>query len=194
MNHIIIMGPPFAGKDTIASLLVKNFGLHQIGTGKILREEQEAGTKIGRMADRLINSGGFIPDDVIIPMVKDRIIKYDGNVGLLFNGFPRTKEQAKQLHGFLHMRKSPIKGVIYLSAQENILKERMLHRAKTEGRADDNEQAFINRMNEYHSKTAPLLEFFAKLGLIHRIDSNDPVDEVYLCVETLVKNWLSVPA
>lgn len=176
MNNIIIMGMPAAGKGTACSKLSQDHGYEHISTGDMLRHEQAIGSKIGKLADRLIDTGGYMPDDIIISMVKERIINSKNTVGFLFDGFPRTKEQAKQLHAFLVQRKMPVSKVIFLDVNENEAIERINNRAKKEGRPDDSPEVIKRRLNEYREKTAPLVAFFEKRGLLHRVPSTNGVD------------------
>jgi len=192
--NIITMGMPAAGKDTVCERLANEFLLCHVNTGAILREEKEAGTKIGLMAARLIDAGNYMPDDIMISMVKERIMASSGYIGRVFNGFPRTKTQAKYLNAFLLMRKEPIKGVIYLDVDKQIAIERIRERALKEGRPDDGPEVVGNRLAQYNNNTAPLLDFFSKRGLLNVIKANGPKEEVYRMVSGLVKPWMQTAA
>lgn len=190
MNNIVIMGMPGAGKGTVCHRLAEQYGFEHLSTGEILRDEQARGTKLGNMATRVIDSGGFMPDDIMIPMVKEHIIASENQVGFLFDGFPRTKEQAKHLHAFLFMRKQPIVSVVFLDVKKHIAVERLLKRAAIENRPDDTEQAIVNRWNEYENKTLPLIDYFSKLGLIERVDANGTPENAYALVSNIVDGLL----
>lgn len=176
MNNIIIMGMPAAGKGTVCNRLSKEFGYEHISTGDILREEKRKKTKVGLMAERISDAGGYMPDEIVISLVKERIINSDNKIGFLFDGFPRTKEQAKQLHAFLVQRKTPINKVIFLDVNENEAIERINERLKKEGRPDDSPDVIRRRLNEYKDKTAPLVSFFESRGILQRVPSTNGID------------------
>lgn len=176
MNNLIIMGMPAAGKGTACARLASELGYEHISTGDMLRHEQSIGSKIGKLADKLIDTGGYMPDDVIISMVKERVIGSVNSVGFLFDGFPRTKEQAKQLHAFLVQRRMPIAKVVFLDVNENEAIERINARARKQGRPDDSPEVIKKRLKEYREKTAPLVDFFEKRGLLHRVPSTNGID------------------
>lgn len=191
--NIIIMGPPASGKGTISSKLSKDMELYHINTGDILRNEQSKGTKLGLLATRIIDKGGYMPDDIMIPLVRECIINSSDDNGRIFDGFPRTKEQAKQLHAFMTIRKEPIDVVIFLQTSKQTALERMKQRAETEGRADDNEQSMVNRWNEFEQKTLPLIEYFSKLGLIRIVDANDTKESVHKQVLDIIEEITERP-
>lgn len=191
MNNIVIMGLPAAGKGTLCQRLSEQYGFEHISTGEILRSEQAKGTKLGNMATRVIDSGGYMPDDIMIPMLKERVIASDNAVGFLFDGFPCTKEQAKHLHAFLFMRKQPIASVIFLDVKKNVAVERLLKRATIENRPDDTESAIVNRWNEYEQKTLPLIDYFSKLGLIETVDANGTTDHSHAQASVIIDRILN---
>ena len=190
MNNIVVMGMPAAGKGTICAMLAKEFGFAHLSTGEVLRAEREAGTKLGLMAKRIIDAGNFMPDHIMIPMVKEAVVKSTNTVGILFDGFPRTKEQAKQLHVFLYQRKQPISTVIFLDVSKKVAVERLLKRAQSEGRADDTEETIGNRWGHYNSKTMPVINYFSKMGMIKPVPADGTPEEVYEQVRGVVKGLL----
>lgn len=194
MSNIIVMGMPAAGKGTICAALAKEFGFTHLSTGEVLRAEQAAGTKLGLMATRIINAGNFMPDHIMIPMVKETVVKSTNPVGILFDGFPRTKEQAKQLHVFLYQRKQPIATVIFLDVTKKVAVERLLNRAKLEGRVDDTEEVISNRWGQYNSKTMPVINYFSKMGMIKPIPADGSPEDVYALVQPKVKELINVIA
>lgn len=180
------MGAPSSGKGTLCARIAQEREFHHINTGQILRDEQVKGTKLGLMAARIINVGGYMPDEIMIPIVRECVISSSEAKGRLFDGFPRTKEQAKQLHAFMTLRKEPISIVIFLNVSKQNSIDRMKKRAETEGREDDNEQAMVNRWNEFEQKTLPLLEYFSKFGLIRPVDANGSKDSVHQQVAGII--------
>lgn len=178
MKHYIIMGPPASGKGTLSKQLAEKYGLEHISTGDILRKERDAGTKIGKMADALISVGKYVPDDIIITMVKEHIINSDNTQGFIYDGFPRTQEQAKQLHAFLLHRRTPITKVIHLDTPKQVTVERIRKRRIEEGREDDNESVIETRFDQYQSLTEPVLEFFNNKGMVSTLDGSKDKDIV----------------
>jgi len=191
--NIIIMGAPFSGKGTLCTRISQERSFYHINTGQILRDEQAKGTKLGLMATRIINVGGYMPDELMIPIVRECVINSENASGRLFDGFPRTKEQAKQLHAFMTLRKEPIAAVIFLNMTKNTAMDRMHTRAESEGRADDNEQAMVNRWSEYEQKTLPLIEYFAKFGLIHTVDADGSKESVYEQANAIIEELIVAP-
>lgn len=187
MKNIIIMGMPAAGKGTVCKHLVSELGFYHISTGVILREEQEAGTAIGKMADRLIDTGNYMPDNIMIPLLKQRVMDSDNTVGVLFDGFPRTMAQAKQLSLFLMQRRQPLAAVICLDVDKKIAIDRIMQRSLTEGRADDDPKVVGNRVNQYVDNTAPLIDHYDKMGLVHRVNANPEKEVVYGVVRKLIE-------
>ncbi len=175
MNNIIIMGLPGAGKGTACAHLVEKYGYEHISTGDLLRKEQEKGSVIGKKASG-INAGNYVPDELVIAMVKEHIINSTNKVGFLFDGFPRTKEQVKQIHAFLIQRKMPVSTVLFLEVDENEAIERIIERGKKKGRPDDTPEVIRKRLAEYYQNTAPVVDFFEKKGLLKRVSSTNGID------------------
>lgn len=178
MKNYLLFGPPGAGKGTQSKKLCEKFNLVHISTGDIIREEQAKGTKIGKLADQLIDKGNFLPDDIVIELVKTKIIENPKANGFLFDGFPRTVKQAKILDEFLHFRKTPIVGVIKLNVESHVLAERIVKRGQEHGRKDDTREVFMTRFNLYNQETLPILDYFKGRGKILDIDGDRNVDEV----------------
>lgn len=181
MKNYLLFGPPGAGKGTQSKKLCEKFNLIHISTGDIIREEQAKGSKIGKLADQLINKGNFLPDDMVIELVKNKIIENSDADGFLFDGFPRTVKQAKILDEFLHIRKTPIIGVIKLNVQSHILVERIVRRGEQSGRPDDTREVFMTRFNLYNQETLPILDYFNGRGKI--IEINGEEDEINVTKE-----------
>jgi adenylate kinase len=186
--NIIIFGPPGAGKGTVSKKLVEEFGFEHLSTGDIIRDHQKRGTKLGKYADRIINSGNLLPDNIVIEMVKQKIIDSENKKGIIFDGFPRTPAQARSLDEFLNRRENPVKAVISLEVDGNILSERILRRGEIENRPDDNLKAFQVRMKAYENETAPVLQYFKARGKVYSVDGNGTVEEEYERVKNVVDN------
>ncbi len=160
MKNIILIGPPGAGKGTQAKLLSERLGLIHISTGDLIREEQANDTKIGKLANQLIDKGQFLPDNIVITMVKQKVINNSNAAGFIFDGFPRTVDQAKSLDEFLNARKTPINKVILLDINDEVVKKRISERALVENRVDDNAEVLQTRIDVYKKQTLPVINYY----------------------------------
>ncbi len=197
-KNIILMGPPGAGKGTLAKQLMSAYDLVHISTGDMFREAIKAGTELGKLAKSYIDHGDLVPDEVTIGIVKERLGQDDCDKGFLLDGFPRTLPQAEALKKIASEVNRPIEVVINLDCDKNELIRRISGRRvckncgapyhivtlkpKVEGvcdicggplyqRADDNEEALKVRLEHYVQSTKPLLDFYANEGLLESFDS-----------------------
>ena len=172
--RVLIVGPQGAGKGTQAALLADNLKIPHISTGDIFRANATAGTDLGVLAKKYMDSGELVPDEVTSAMVAARLAEPDAEPGFLLDGFPRTVPQAKWLADLLHERGQELEAVLLLEAPDEVLLERMLAR----GRADDTADAISRRLALYHSETTPLLEHYAnKLVAINGVGTVDEVQQ-----------------
>lgn len=189
MDNIVIFGAPGSGKGTYSAALVEKFGYSHISTGDVLRAEIREGTQLGRIAEKYIESGQLIPDDLIIDMLADVYDTMREGPGVIFDGFPRTIVQAKALKEMLAARGEKITVTLNLIVSEDVLMERLLNRAKIEGRSDDNEQTIKNRFNVYYSQTHPLIEWFRQEGVLSEFtfkgDKDRMIQEIIEKVESI---------
>lgn len=165
MKYYVLFGPPGAGKGTQASAMVERYKLKHISTGELLRAEIAAGTKLGLEAKALIDKGSFVPDEVVEGMIANTFATVKGVDGFLLDGFPRTIAQAEALDKMLEAKGESVTACVSLMIDDDLIRERIKHRAAIEGRADDADDAVItNRINTYHEKTEPLVEYYRKAG------------------------------
>lgn len=197
-KNIILMGPPGAGKGTLAKQLKESLSLVHISTGDMFRDAIKAQTELGKLAQSYINKGDLVPDDVTIGLVKERLSQKDCEGGFLLDGFPRTLPQAEALSELTKEINRPIDVVINLDCDNEELVRRISGRRvckncgapyhivtmkpKVEGvcdlcggplyqRKDDNEEALKVRLEHYVSETKPLLDYYDKLGLLESFNS-----------------------
>ncbi len=192
MLNLVIFGAPGSGKGTQSERLIDTFGLHHISTGEVLREHISRGDELGKIADSYISKGQLIPDDLMIRVLENVL---DSNPeltakGVIFDGFPRTIEQAKALKEMLAKRDSKIHAVIGLEVEEDELMRRMLQRGAETGRADDNPETIRARFKVYHSQTQPLRDYYISEGKYHAIEGTGSVDEVHSKVLNSLKERL----
>lgn len=161
----VIFGPPGSGKGTQAALLKDALGVEHLSTGEILRAEAARGSPVGLKAARIMAAGDLVPDDLITEIVQRRLAQTLSGAGVLLDGFPRTVEQAKALDEILADSGRQVDFVVALEVPERTLVERLLKRAAKEGRADDTRSAIAERMREYRTLTAAVLDHYRRLGV-----------------------------
>ena len=176
----IIFGPPGSGKGTQAARIEKEFRLKHLSTGEILRAEVASGSPIGKEAGRIMAAGDLVPDELIVDIVRGRLPEVETGAGVLLDGFPRTVRQAQALDAMLADEGHTLDFVIALDVPEAELVERLLHRARVEGRADDTRQAIAERMHEYHKLTEAVLDHYSRQGVpVKRVDGLGSPEEVF---------------
>ena len=154
------MGTPGSGKGTQAKVIADSLNLIHISTGDLIREEQKNDTKIGKLANKLIDKGQYLPDAIVVQMVKQKIIDNPKAEGFIFDGFPRTVDQAKTLDEFLNTRKTPLNKIFLLDASNEIITERIKERAKSSQRPDDSDEIIKTRIDVYNGQTVPVVNYY----------------------------------
>jgi adenylate kinase len=210
-RNLILLGAPGAGKGTQAQKLAVRFGIPQISTGDMLRGARREGTPLGKKAEAYMNAGKLVPDEVVIGLVEERLQQADAKPGFILDGFPRTIPQAEALDGVLNkLGRAPIK-VVDVAVPEAMIIERLSGRLscpkcgaayhvqftppKVAGvcdacgttlvaRADDRPEAVAQRLREYHEKTAPLVAYYQKAGVLGTIEG---VGEPEVVLDRLVR-------
>ncbi len=171
--RLVIFGRQGAGKGTQCARLVERYGMIHISTGDILRAERAAGTELGQAAEKIMNEGGLVGDDIMIPMVRNRIAEPDAAAsGFVLDGFPRTADQAQGL--FEAMGDEGLHAAIDLE----VPLEEVTARMKARAREDDTDEAIAQRLGLYETETRPVLQFFADRGLLVVVDGLGTEDEV----------------
>ena len=179
MKYFILFGPPGAGKGTQATAMVENYHLCHLSTGELLRSEIAAGTQLGLQAKALIEAGSLVPDEVVEGMIESKFKTVKGVEGFLLDGFPRTIAQAQALDEMLGRSGEEVTSVVSIMIPDEMIMERIRHRATIEGRADDaKEEVVANRIRTYHDKTEPLVDFYRKAGKYNEIDGVGTIEEV----------------
>jgi len=197
MLNIALFGPPGAGKGTQSKLLIEKYNLTYISTGDMLREEIVNKTPIGIEAKSIIERGDLVPDEMIVQIIETKVTMNLETRGILFDGFPRTIVQAYILDGLLLKLNTSLTCMLSLEVPNDDLITRMLERAKTSGRADDNLDVIKVRLKEYENKTKPVIEFYSEKGKYFPVKGVGGVDEIFrsLCqtIETTVpQNFFNI--
>ena len=172
------MGPPGAGKGTQAIKIAEHYGIPAISTGDIFRALQTADTPLARQVRAIMESGGYVSDEITNEIVADRLAQPDCDSGFLLDGYPRTLQQVQTLDDNLAETNRPIAAVISLLADTEEVVARLLRRAEIDGRADDNEETIRVRLQVYADQTAPLLEVYRSRGLLIEVNGLGEIDEV----------------
>tara|TARA_B100000941_G_C28397334_1_gene496092 strand:+ start:201 stop:773 length:573 start_codon:yes stop_codon:yes gene_type:complete len=189
MLNIVLFGPPGAGKGTQADLLVKKYNLIHLSTGDILRSEIKEETSLGLEAKKLMDDGLLVPDDVVIGMIKSKLDKNPKSQGFIFDGFPRTQKQAKELDNLLNHQSTSISVMLALVVDDKELIKRLLNRGISSGRADDqDEKIIVNRINEYNIKTTPLKDYYASQNKLHEINGTGSVLDITNKLNQIIDN------
>jgi adenylate kinase len=172
------MGPPGAGKGTQAIKIAEHYGIPAISTGDIFRALQTADSPLARQVRAIMESGGYVSDEITNEIVADRLAQPDCDSGFLLDGYPRTLQQVQTLDDHLAETNRPLDAVISLLADTEEVVARLLRRAEIDGRADDNEETIRVRLQVYADQTAPLLEVYRSRGLLVEVNGLGEIDEV----------------
>ncbi|MCK6209881.1 adenylate kinase [Georgenia sp. EYE_87] len=176
--RLVLLGPPGAGKGTQAARICERLGVPAISTGDIFRANVAEQTELGRRAQRYMDAGEYVPDEVTNAMVRDRLSQADAVDGFLLDGYPRTADQVAELDGMLAHSGTRLDAVVELTADTDEVVARLLKRAAEQGRADDTESVIRRRLEVYAEQTAPLADLYAERGLLVQVDGIGSLDEV----------------
>ena len=177
--NVLLLGPQGAGKGTQAKRIAADYGLPHIATGEMLRDAMAAGTPLGREVKPIYDSGGLVPDDLMIELIRERLSQPDAEDGFVLDGFPRTFVQAEALDAMLRDIGRPISLVLELQVPDEVAIERLGRRAELEGRADDTPEAIRRRLALYHEETEPLIEYYRSRGNVVGIHGDRDENSVF---------------
>lgn len=179
MKNIVIFGPPGSGKGTQSSNLIEKYNLTHVSTGQVIRSEIDAKSDIGIQADKLIENGQLVPDDLIIRLLTDWLEKQEESNGIIFDGFPRTTTQAIALKEMLSKKGQDVNIMLSLEVPKDELINRLVIRSKYSGRSDDNPVTIEKRIKVYDDITAPVIDFYQKENTYVHIDGVGDRKEVF---------------
>ena len=186
MLNIVITGAPGSGKGTQSDILVEKYGLKHISTGDLLRGEIAKGSELGMKAKTLIYAGNLVPDEIINGMLESVIKANLDAKGFIFDGYPRTVDQAKNLDTLLSAYNEKVTIMLNIDVNHDLLIERLLNRAKTSGRADDNIETINHRLEVYQSVTLPVADYYRGTDRYHAVNNNTTIDDCFKQIEALI--------
>ena len=176
--NIVIFGPPGAGKGTQSKFIVNKFNLYQLSTGDLLRNEIKNKTQIGSQISTIINSGELVSDKIVGNLIEKFISNDTYKDKIIFDGYPRTLIQAKNLDALLKKYKQKIEIVLKLSVSLETIKKRILERQKQENRADDNEEIAIKRYKTYEKSSEPVIDYYKQSNLLKVVNGEAGITEI----------------
>lgn len=212
--RLVLLGAPGSGKGTQAQKLQQRHGVPQVSTGDLLRDAVAADTELGRAAQAVMQAGGLVADEVMLGIIRERLARPDAARGFILDGFPRTQAQADGLDALLRSLGTPLDAVVLMEVDPEILLRRLAGRRSCRScgrvfhvesnppapddrcadggvhelfqRPDDNEATVRQRLAVYRERTQPLIDHFARVGLLRRVDAAGSLDEVFERLEAVL--------
>ena len=193
MLNIVLFGPPGAGKGTQAGKLIEKYGLVHLSTGDIFRSNIKGETSLGVLAKSYMDKGELVPDEVTIQMLEQEVNKYPDPKGFIFDGFPRTTNQAISLDRFLNSIGTNVSLMLALDVVDKELIERLLNRGKDSGRVDDQDEAIIaNRIKVYNEQTAIVADHYESQNKFVSVDGVGGIDEITNRLYDVIDNQVQI--
>ncbi len=179
MLNIIIFGPPGAGKGTQAQLIAEKYGQKHLSSGEILRTERKKSESLNEEIKKYQDKGELVPDQIINELMQNEIRQNFTKAGFILDGYPRTIEQARELDKFLNQENNHIDLVLEISLTEEESIARIIERAKTSGRSDDNPEVIKDRCRIYEEESTPIIEYYRQQEKLVKIDGQATVNKVF---------------
>ena len=185
--NIILFGPPGAGKGTQAKLLVSKLNNYQLSTGDMLRDEIQKNSDTGKKIINNMNEGKFVSDEIVNDLIKNVIFNPEKKGKLIFDGYPRSLSQAKNLELLLKESNQKIDFIFFLNVNKETIMKRIEKRKIIEKRSDDDLDTILKRYDTYMETTKPVLEFYSKNPNFHEIDGSLEIDQITNKIEAFLK-------
>jgi adenylate kinase len=177
--NVLLLGPQGSGKGTQAKRIEAEYGIPHIATGDMLRQAMAAGTDLGEQVKPIYDSGGLVPDELMIDLIRERLDQPDTADGFILDGFPRTPAQADALDAMLSEIARELSIVFEFQLPDEVATERLLRRSELEGRVDDTPDVIARRLALYHEQTEPLVEHYRLQGTLVGVHADRKVNEVF---------------
>ena len=190
--NIVIFGPPGAGKGTQSKFIVKKYNIHQLSTGDLLRDEIKNGTELGSKISSIMNSGELVSNEIVGDLIEKFISNENYKNKIIFDGYPRTLPQAKNLDILLKNYNQKIDIVLKLNVSLETIKKRILERKSIEKRADDNEEIVIKRFQTYEKSSEPVLNYYKQTKLLQVVNGENSISQINNEISGLIdsiKGW-----
>ena len=191
--NIVIFGPPGAGKGTQSNFIVKKFNLHQLSTGELLRNEIKNRSELGNQISSIINAGNLVSDKIVSDLI-EKYISNDNYVNrLIFDGYPRNLNQAKNLDFLLNKYNQKIDLALKLSVSLETIKKRIIERSSMEKRPDDKQEVALKRYETYEENIKPIIDFYKQTNLLKVVNGETSISKISDEISDLIegiKGWL----
>jgi len=184
--NIILFGPPGAGKGTQAKYLVKKLNGFQVSTGDMLRDEIRKDTEIGKKIINDMDNGRFVSDEIVNKLIKNIVFDHQKKNKLIFDGYPRSLSQAKNLDLFLDSSNQKLDFIFFLSVNKNTIIKRIEKRKILEKRSDDDSNTILKRYETYMETTKPVLDFYSRNQNFHEIDGTQKIEEISSKIDSFI--------
>ena len=177
--RIVLLGAPGSGKGTQAARLVEQLDLPHISTGDLLRAAVRKGTQLGKKAKAVMDRGELVSDEIMLGLLEERLSADDARNGFILDGYPRNLAQAEALDELLEGLGQPVDEALQIDVDEEMVVARILKRAAEEGRSDDSEAVARKRMRVYAERTAPVIDHYARKGILSRVLGEGSIEDVF---------------
>ena len=177
--NLLLLGPQGSGKGTQAERIAADYGIPHVSTGNMFRAAIASGSELGRRVEPILAAGDLVPDELTIELIRERLMQPDARRGFVLDGFPRNLAQAQALDELLASIERDLDAVLYFSLPDEVALQRLLGRARAEGRADDTPDVITRRLAIYHEQTEPLAEYYRARDRLVPLHAERSVDEVY---------------
>ena len=184
--NVVIFGPPGAGKGTQAQNIVKKFNLYQVSTGDLLRNEIKNKTETGKEIEEIISKGDFATDDIVNKLIANIIFDPKKKNKLIFDGYPRSLSQAKNLDVLLKNSNQKIDFIFFLNVKKDTIIKRIERRKILEKRSDDDLNTILKRYDNYMETTRPVLDFYSKNPNFYEIDGSEKIEVISSKIEQII--------